>query len=140
VSDWYIKDKQIYYRYDPVPLEVIVDHCNELEARLRGRETLKNGKLVRDGKVAVAISPGYGAGWSTWSNIDPTDGRLNQLFVENKHAEAMSLANELYPGAYVGGGDQVQIIWVALGKRFRIEEYDGYESIQFAEDTDWSIA
>ena len=24
-------------------------------------------KLIRDGKVAVLISPEYGAGWSTWN-------------------------------------------------------------------------
>ena len=24
-------------------------------------------KVVRDGKVAVLVSPGYGAGWSTWN-------------------------------------------------------------------------
>ena len=97
-------------------------------------------KLVRDGKVAVAISPGYGAGWSTWSNIDPMDGRLNELFVEDKHAEAMSLANELYPDTYLGGGDQVKIVWVESGAQFRIEEYDGYESLQFAEDEVWLTA
>lgn len=24
-------------------------------------------KVIRDGKVAVIYSPGYGSGWSTWS-------------------------------------------------------------------------
>ena len=25
-------------------------------------------KVIRDGKVAVIISPGFGAGWSTWAD------------------------------------------------------------------------
>ena len=27
-------------------------------------------KVIRDGKVAVLYSPGYGAGWSTWCYND----------------------------------------------------------------------
>ena len=26
-------------------------------------------KIIRDGKVAVAVSYGFGAGWSTWNDI-----------------------------------------------------------------------
>ena len=29
---------------------------------------MKPEKVVRDGKVAVLISPGFGAGWSTWAD------------------------------------------------------------------------
>jgi hypothetical protein len=28
-------------------------------------------KLIRDGKVAVLYSPGFGAGWSTWNQELP---------------------------------------------------------------------
>ena len=27
-------------------------------------------KLIRDGQVAVLVSPGYGAGWYTWHHIE----------------------------------------------------------------------
>jgi len=97
-------------------------------------------KLIVDGKVAVAVYPGYGSGWSTWYNIDPMDGRLNKLFVDGKREEALALAEKLYPDAHIGSGWRVQIVWVEQGTRFRIEEYDGHESIKFAEDTDWLTA
>ena len=28
-------------------------------------------KVIRDGKVAVLYSPGFGAGWSTWNSHNP---------------------------------------------------------------------
>ena len=137
MPNWYMKNNKLYYGYDPVPVEVLIDHCNELEKRF-----LKNQKykLVRDGKVAVAVSPGYGAGWSTWSDIDAMDGRLNKLFVDGERDEALNLAEELYPDAYLGGGWRVQIVWVQVGKQFRIEEYDGFESIEFEEGMQWLTA
>ena len=30
-------------------------------------------KVIRDGKVAVLYSPGFGAGWSTWADTDQRD-------------------------------------------------------------------
>ena len=27
-------------------------------------------KCIRDGKVAILYSPGYGAGWSTWNDLE----------------------------------------------------------------------
>jgi len=27
-------------------------------------------KVIRDGKVAVLISPGFGGGWHTWNHVD----------------------------------------------------------------------
>ena len=46
-------------------------------------------KIVRDGMVAVAVSYGYGAGWSTWNDIDPMDARFNQLFLDGKADEVV---------------------------------------------------
>ena len=91
-------------------------------------------KLVVDGKVAVAVSRGYGAGWSTWGYIDPLDGRLNALFAEDKHKEAVALAENLYPDAYLVGGRDVEIVWLPIGTRFRINEYDGFEEIETLDD------
>ena len=34
-------------------------------------------KVVRDGKVAVLVSPGYGAGWSTWNICLAEDFAVN---------------------------------------------------------------
>ena len=37
-------------------------------------------KVIRDGKVAVLVSPGFGAGWSTWSYVGEEDYRNFMLF------------------------------------------------------------
>ena len=85
-------------------------------------------KIIRDGMVAVAVSRGFGAGWSTWNDVDPTDARFNQLFLDGKVAEAEKLCKELGLG-YAGGADSVEIRWVPVGTKFLIEEYDGAESL-----------
>ena len=66
-------------------------------------------KIVRDGKVAVAVSYGFGAGWSTWNDVDPMDARFNQLFLDGKVDEAKALCDELELG-YAGGAEDVEIV------------------------------
>lgn len=34
-------------------------------------------KVIRDGKVAVLYSPGYGAGWTTWEY----DSKLHEIML-----------------------------------------------------------
>lgn len=96
-------------------------------------------KIVRDGMVAVAVSHGFGAGWSTWNNVDPMDARFNQLFLDGKIAEAKDLCDELDLG-YEGGAEDVSIVWVPVGTKFVIDEYDGAESLMTVDDMDWRIA
>lgn len=93
-------------------------------------------KIVRDGKVAVAVSYGYGAGWSTWNDVNPMDARFNQLFLDNKHAKASALCEELKLG-YAGGGRDVEIEWVPVGTKFVISEYDGSESLDTIDEFKW---
>ena len=96
-------------------------------------------KIVRDGMVAVAVSGGYGAGWSTWNEVSPMDARFNQLFLDGKFEEAVELCNKLDLG-YAGGVDSVYIEWVPVGTRFVINEYDGAESLQTIDDFHWMEA
>ena len=96
-------------------------------------------KIVRDGKVAVAVSYGFGAGWSTWTDVDPMDARFNQLFLDGKHDEAAALCDQLELG-YSGGARDVEIEWVPAGTEFQITEYDGSESIEYKDETDWLMA
>ena len=96
-------------------------------------------KIVRDGKVAVAVSSGFGAGWSTWASVDPMDARFNELFLDGKHKEAGALCDELHLG-YSGGARDVEIVWVPVGTKFRITEYDGSESIEYQDEISWSEA
>jgi hypothetical protein len=96
-------------------------------------------KIVRDGKVAVAVSGGYGAGWSTWNDINPMDARLNQLFLDGKVDEVVRICYEENLG-YAGGAENVEIEWVPVGTRFVIEEYDGSESLMTIDDFGWMNA
>ena len=96
-------------------------------------------KIVRDGMVAVAVSHGFGAGWSTWNDVDPTDARFNQLFLDGKVDEAKALCKELDLG-YEGGADDVSIEWVPVGTKFVIDEYDGSESLMAVGDFNWKTA
>lgn len=96
-------------------------------------------KIVRDGMVAVAVSGGFGAGWSTWNGVNPMDARFNQLFLDGKVAEAKALCDELDLG-YTGGAHDVEIIWVPVGTEFQITEYDGSESIEYKDDIAWEKA
>ena len=95
-------------------------------------------KVVRDGRVAVLVSPGYGAGWSTWNdgdNILFDPGLVNLVLAEDYEA-AKKYAEKRWPRAYLGGLEDLVVEWVDEGAQFRINEYDGYESlVSFAEDS-----
>lgn len=96
-------------------------------------------KIISDGMVAVAVSPDFGAGWSTWNEVDPMDARFNQLFLDDKHEEAVRLCDELDLG-YGGGADNVEIRWIPVGTRFVIQEYDGAEDLMTIDDFEWRTA
>ena len=96
-------------------------------------------KIVRDGKVAVAVSYGFGAGWSTWNSVDPMDARFNQLFLEGKWKEAAALCDELDLG-YGGGAKDVEIVWLDEGTEFIVTEYDGSEGLELKDETSWRTA
>ena len=96
-------------------------------------------KIIKDGKVAVAVSYGYGAGWSTWNSIDPMDARFNQLFLDGNIAEVERICDAEELG-YAGGAGDVVIEWVPVGTEFIIHEYDGSESLQIKEEFNWSVA
>ena len=91
----------------------------------------------KDGHVAVLVSPGFGAGWSTWEDIDPRDKRYAELVCNKKIDEAIRLAEE--EGLFAGGLEDVEIKWLAEGTKFRIDEYDGAESLILPEDEKWGI-
>jgi len=89
-------------------------------------------KYVKDGKVAVLYSPGYGAGWSTWN---PDEKGL--LFDRRVVAKVLSGApvteefmKELgYTTGYYGGARDLEVAWLDEGQPFRVEEYDGAERV-----------
>jgi hypothetical protein len=91
-------------------------------------------KLIKDGKVAVLVSYGHGAGWSTWNNKSNTDmvfdKDIAQMLIDNEpYSELRELADKKYPNACTLGLGDLVVEWVDIGERFEIEEYDGSESL-----------
>ena len=99
-------------------------------------------RLTRDGQVAVLYSPDFGAGWYSWHNIeelvfDPSvvewveSGELDRIetYVTLKH-----------PDAYIGGLENLKVKWIPTGTRFRIDEYDGNESVVVEGEDEWFTA
>ena len=91
-------------------------------------------KIERDGMIAVLVSPGYGAGWSTWADEDQKealcmDARIVGPFLEEGNRAAAEAALKLFPNVYIGGADHLVVEWLPKGTQFEVEEYDGYESL-----------
>lgn len=98
-------------------------------------------KVIREGKVAVLVSPGYGAGWYTWNQgheeclYDPDV----VAWVENgKVGECPDLGTK-YGWKYFcdGGAHQLVIEWLPLNTLFLVREYDGKEWIETADSMEW---
>jgi hypothetical protein len=104
-------------------------------------------KVIRDGKVAVLYSPGYGAGWYSWHRIPELifHPKLVEMVEAGQQAnitEDWILKNTEIDGesVYCGGAEDLDIQWVPVGTRFLIREYDGSESIVLEEELDLIIA
>lgn len=109
-------------------------------------------RYYKDGKLAILVSKGYGAGWSTWNTygIDlAIDRRIIEVYMETKaygrKANLESLCEWLdsigYKDIYMGGWNDLEIVWVDEGFTFRIDEYDGAESIEILDiSEDWCKA
>ena len=100
-------------------------------------------KLVRDGKVAVLIAPSFGAGWYTWNYETPEilfDPGIVSLLEERKWDEMKTYVALKYPQIYKGAIDDLQVEWVPEGALFKVNEYDGSESLELKESDDWIVA
>ena len=97
-------------------------------------------KYIKDGKVAVAYSPGYGAGWSTWVFDDTLTDTLIfhpdviNMILSNKQSEIdkdwlVEHFGEEFKDVYCVGASNLNIEWVPVGTQFRIDEYDGSERV-----------
>ena len=106
-------------------------------------------KVIRDGKVAVLVSPGHGAGWSTWTYcveeddpgfmmFDPTLVAMVERGASAEEIEAY--VKSKYPDGYYGGADGLTIEWLPVGTQFRVHEYDGSETLEFKEAINWITA
>jgi hypothetical protein len=102
-------------------------------------------KLIRDGKVGVLYSPGFGAGWYSWNSANYGeellfDPMLVNFIEKEKFDEARNYITLRFPEVYDGGVNDLQVEWITVGTAFRIHEYDGAESIEIKENMDWVVA
>lgn len=102
-------------------------------------------KYEKDGKVAVLVSPGYGAGWSTWasSSVDKAvamDKRIVQYVLDEDLVSLREFMEKEYPHVYLGGMEDLIVEWVTKGEAFEITEYDGYESLNIIGEQEYWIA
>lgn len=96
-------------------------------------------KVIRDGKVAVLYSPGFGAGWSTWNMVDDHQNialfhpKIVNMVEAGKASEIDEEWIEREFGIdhsfYCGGSSELKIEWISLGKKFVVVDYDGSEQI-----------
>lgn len=95
-------------------------------------------KVIKDGKVAVLVSRGFGAGWWTWnkSATTPFEPKVVEMVLANKQEQITDewCLEHLGVDIYAGGAHKLEVIWLDEGTRFSIDEYDGSESITTVED------
>ena len=99
-------------------------------------------RMIRDGQVAVLYSPGHGAGWYSWHRIEELlfDPSIVQ-WLESKDMDKIEHYLTLkYPDEYFGDLDDLVIRWIPVGTEFRIDEYDGAETIIVKEEESWITA
>ena len=100
-------------------------------------------KLSKDGKVAVLYSPGFGAGWYTWNTDAPEilfDPSIVKFVEKEKWDELATYVALKYPDIYTGGMKDLKVAWIPEGTLFRIDDYDGNESIELKENDNWIVA
>lgn len=102
-------------------------------------------KVVRDGKVAVLVSRGWGAGWYSWHGItellyDPHI--VNLLLNEPGDVQdaIVKYCEQRYQDHGFGGVDGLTVVWIPVGEKFVIDEYDGAESVQLQSEMQWLTA
>jgi hypothetical protein len=94
--------------------------------------------------VAVVVSAGHGAGWSSWGM--PEEALFDPIIVDFVEADKINsiefkeYIESEYPNSYLGGAYGLYVHWVPEGKEFRIDEYDGAESLVLKDNESWITA
>lgn len=111
----------------------------------------------KSGDIGVLVSPGYGAGWSTWNQEELAyDKRVVEYWLSHKddqkwmgeiasyeknqtQIDAKEHFKSLgYDGVYFGGFKQIRLEFVPSGVPFRIDEYDGWENLHVASSDEFT--
>lgn len=108
--------------------------------------TKKTKKVKGKTKVAVLISMGYGAGWSTWNEKFASfllfdKGIVERVMRDDKDEIADYIKDKIGDEhVFLEGLDDLVVVWVDEGVKFVVNEYDGEESITQFENLDYFIA
>ena len=104
-------------------------------------------KYEKDGKVAVLVSPGFGAGWSTWNHpkyreILTMDCDIVEAIISGSIDIVESIVKDKIGDGYICylGLKDVVVKWVEKGTAFEISEYDGSESLRIINNIDFMVA
>ena len=106
----------------------------------------KNGKIYNQdvSAVAVIVSRGFGAGWSSWNSDVAQDCLFDpdcvRLILDGKNDELEQFADSKWADGYWGGAKGCYIEWLYLGTVFKVLEYDGAESLEFQDSPNWFVA
>ena len=119
--------------------------------------TEKDGKVYNsNGEVAVLVSPNYGAGWYSWNTEKPEclftpaivravlSGELERL--SRERGNGLDTMGDRFCKTIMGedfcvlGCRDLQVRWLEPGTAFRIDEYDGFESIEEIGSIDYVVA
>ena len=104
-------------------------------------------KLIWNNMTAVLISTDYGPGWTSSfydkelakkAIFDPEIAQrvldkpqnASQAELNSWLASIKELIKYKYPDEYTSGVEDLKVEWIPIGTRFRIKEYDGYESVE----------
>lgn len=93
------------------------------------------------GQVGVLISHGFGAGWYTWHYnedllFDPII--IGMVIDQEDSQKILDYCQRTYgTDSYYGGIDGLEVHWLSPGTEFRIDEYDGAESLVLRENESW---
>ena len=113
----------------------------------------KEKEIIRDGKVGILFSPGFGAGWYSWHGVDALLRDPEVIHLVECRSKAPEEERDYYTEKiieycentygtdyYYGGADDLEIEWIELGDKFRITEYDGSEGIEYLTESRWMEA
>jgi hypothetical protein len=105
----------------------------------------------------ILVSPGFGAGWTTWCNGPDdfmralrSDPKLVEIVRNDKHLtgeEFSKRVEELKKEfgeddcyTYEGGVEDLIVVQIPEGEQFYIHEYDGSESVKYRNSDNWDTA
>ena len=102
-------------------------------------------KIERDGMVAVLVSPGFGAGWSTWNSEHRDtlcmDAEIVQAVLDKDIDKAVAIAKQKCGDDFFeGGARDLTVEWVKKGVEFEIDEHYGSESVHVIGNRDYMVA